>query len=176
MDILQWKISGEINVERSGAMGMMFKQSTWPNWCQTSIRVRNWVVVSNIFYFYPYLGKIPILTNIFQRGWNHQLGKSFSPNCNITSEVRFFAWEGALLCDPPYVRFCFHDCCPCFLMKPYFVYRIFCWSKMAASWLCQIWFVAFLFFQAQELMILCGLGFNRQPPNRNVLQLKPCNP
>ena len=31
------------------------------------------MVVSNIFYFYPYLGKIPILTNIFQRGWNHQL-------------------------------------------------------------------------------------------------------
>ena len=31
-----------------------------------------WVVVSNIFYFHPYLGKIPILTNIFQRGWNHQ--------------------------------------------------------------------------------------------------------
>ena len=28
---------------------------------------------SNIFYFHPYLGKIPILTNIFQRGWNHQL-------------------------------------------------------------------------------------------------------
>ena len=24
-------------------------------------------VVSNIFYFHPYLGKIPILTNIFQR-------------------------------------------------------------------------------------------------------------
>ncbi len=33
-----------------------------------------WVVVSNIFYFHPYLGKIPILTNIFQRGWfNRQL-------------------------------------------------------------------------------------------------------
>ena len=31
------------------------------------------VVVSNIFYFHPYLGKSPILTNIFQRGWNHQL-------------------------------------------------------------------------------------------------------
>ena len=30
------------------------------------------VVVSNIFYFHPYLGKIPILTNIFQMGWNHQ--------------------------------------------------------------------------------------------------------
>ena len=33
-----------------------------------------WVVVSNIFYFHPYLEKVPILTNIFQRGWNHQLG------------------------------------------------------------------------------------------------------
>ncbi len=33
-----------------------------------------WVVVSNIVYFHPYLGKIPILTNIFQLGWNHQLG------------------------------------------------------------------------------------------------------
>ena len=32
-----------------------------------------WVVVSNIFYFHPYLGKIPNLTNIFQMGWNHQL-------------------------------------------------------------------------------------------------------
>ena len=30
--------------------------------------IENWVVVSNIFYFHPYLGKIPILTNIFQRG------------------------------------------------------------------------------------------------------------
>ena len=37
---------------------------------------KNWVVVSNIFYFHPYLGKIPILTNFFQRGWfNHQLEK-----------------------------------------------------------------------------------------------------
>ena len=27
----------------------------------------------SFFYFHPYLGKIPILTNIFQRGWNHQL-------------------------------------------------------------------------------------------------------
>ena len=29
-------------------------------------------MVSNIFYFHPYLGKIPIFTNIFQMGWNHQ--------------------------------------------------------------------------------------------------------
>ena len=32
-----------------------------------------WAVVSNIFYFHLYLGKIPILTHIFQMGWNHQL-------------------------------------------------------------------------------------------------------
>ena len=30
------------------------------------------------FDFYPYLGMIPILTNIFQLGWNHQLGKKTS--------------------------------------------------------------------------------------------------
>ena len=29
---------------------------------------QNWVVVSNIFYFHPYLGKISILTNVFQMG------------------------------------------------------------------------------------------------------------
>ena len=33
-----------------------------------------WLVVSKIFYFHPYLGKIPSLANIFQGGWfNHQL-------------------------------------------------------------------------------------------------------
>ena len=31
-------------------------------------------VVLNIFYFHPYLGRWSNLTNIFQRGWNHQLG------------------------------------------------------------------------------------------------------
>ncbi len=30
------------------------------------------MVVSNIFYFHPYLGKWSNLTNIFQMGWNHQ--------------------------------------------------------------------------------------------------------
>ena len=29
-------------------------------------------MVSNIFYFHPYLGKISNLTNIFRMGWNHQ--------------------------------------------------------------------------------------------------------
>ena len=27
---------------------------------------------SNMFYFHPYLGKISMLTNIFQMGWSHQ--------------------------------------------------------------------------------------------------------
>ena len=38
-----------------------------------SVSQKDWVVVSNIFYFHPYLGKWSSLTNIFQRGWNHQL-------------------------------------------------------------------------------------------------------
>ena len=33
----------------------------------------DWVVVSNMFYFHPYLGKLSNLANIFQVGWNHQL-------------------------------------------------------------------------------------------------------
>ena len=33
-----------------------------------------WVVVWKIFYFHPYLGKMIHLTNIFQMGWNHQVG------------------------------------------------------------------------------------------------------
>ena len=41
------------------------------------IKVKNnKVVVSNIFCFHPYLGKWSNLTNIFQRGWNHQLDNS----------------------------------------------------------------------------------------------------
>ena len=42
---------------------------------------KNWVMVSNNFWnFHPYLGKIPILINIFQRGWfNHQVEKHPPP-------------------------------------------------------------------------------------------------
>ena len=40
-------------------------------WC-VLMCVLIWVVISNILYFPPYLGKIPNLTNIFQMGWNHQ--------------------------------------------------------------------------------------------------------
>ena len=35
------------------------------------------MVVSNILYFHPYLGKIPMLTIFLQMGWNHQLEDMF---------------------------------------------------------------------------------------------------
>ena len=34
-----------------------------------------WWQLKHFWNFHPYLGKIPMLTNIFQRGWNHQLEK-----------------------------------------------------------------------------------------------------
>ena len=52
----------------------------------------DWVVVLNIFYFHPNLGKIPILTNIFQMGWNHQLVEIAWVNVNFwhfTDRKRF---------------------------------------------------------------------------------------
>ena len=39
-----------------------------------------WIYISNMVYFHPHLGKIPILTDIFELGWNHQL-------------VMVFPWE-----------------------------------------------------------------------------------
>ena len=51
-------------------------------------------MVSNIFFYvHLYLGKIPILTNIFQMGWNHQLV--------IFMTVK--AWGIHLYMDPPRV-------------------------------------------------------------------------
>ena len=39
---------------------------------------------SKMFYFHPYLGKIPILTHIFQMGWNHQLGNIEEVVCSFS--------------------------------------------------------------------------------------------
>ena len=50
------------------------------------------VVVSNIFYFHPYLGKISHLTNIFQTGWNHQLD---SHSC-VGGIFSCFFWGGSV--------------------------------------------------------------------------------
>ena len=45
------------------------------HWLKPQLRELSWVVVSNILeIFTPKIGEDePILTNIFQRGWNHQL-------------------------------------------------------------------------------------------------------
>ena len=53
--------------------------------CIFTISMIYYVVVSNIFYFHPYLGQILILIDIFPMGWNHQpvlvesLGHIFTP-------------------------------------------------------------------------------------------------
>ena len=46
-------------------MELLFRMGLFRN-------IQNWLVVSNICYFQPYLGKISNLINIFQMGWNHQ--------------------------------------------------------------------------------------------------------
>ena len=45
-----------------------------------------YLVVSNIFYVHPYLGKWSNLTNIFQMGWNHQMAH------HLQGRVRFEYW------------------------------------------------------------------------------------
>ena len=48
----------------------------------------------NICYVHPYLGKIPILTSIFQLGWNHQLVFVLGDavNHHLVTVISF--WEG----------------------------------------------------------------------------------
>ena len=55
-----------------------------------------WVVATQIF-FNPYLGKISILTNIFQRGWNHQLVMVFITGRLYPSSQM----DGVLTAHPP---------------------------------------------------------------------------
>ena len=50
----------------------------------------DWVVVSNIFYFHPYVGKIHILTNIVQMGWNHELDDYWGES--EAGHVKFWGW------------------------------------------------------------------------------------
>ena len=45
------------------------------------------MVISNIFYFYPDLGKSSNLTNIFQMGRNHQLGYMIIPDDFFISTI-----------------------------------------------------------------------------------------
>ena len=53
------------------------------------------VVVSNIFDFHPYLGKISNLTNIFQMGWNHQ-PVSHLVRLHFLFRTTWWLWGGCL--------------------------------------------------------------------------------
>ena len=55
------------------AKGIYVKKNSWVYLQSGPPSSYKWLVVSNIFYFHPYLGKISNLTNMFQLGWNHQL-------------------------------------------------------------------------------------------------------
>ena len=59
-----------------------------------------WMVVSNIFYVHPYLGRIPILTNIFQVLWNHQLSNVW----NYLPKT-----PGPLFAEPPKLSYSYHS-------------------------------------------------------------------
>ena len=61
-----------------------------PNLKTPQISMKLWVVVSNIFYFHPNLGKIPILTNIFQVGWNHQPDEVGNPQTSKRTSSQTF--------------------------------------------------------------------------------------
>ena len=47
------------------------------------------MVVSNICYFHPYLGKWSNLTNIFQGGWNHQLVHLYNFDMNVLHQLKW---------------------------------------------------------------------------------------
>ena len=64
---LIWPVPKQ-TVSHGGPLNLQQKETCQP----ISVCFFFWVVVLNIFYLHPYLGKIPILTNIFQMGWNHQ--------------------------------------------------------------------------------------------------------
>ena len=69
---LQWGTRHLVGVGSMESIGGPKARNRWGK-LDSCTTIHNWVLVSNIFYFPPYLGKIPILINIFQRGWNHQL-------------------------------------------------------------------------------------------------------
>ena len=77
-------------------VGRLWLCSFWDD--EFSGAMLNWVVVSNIFYFHPYLGKISNLTNILQMGWNHQL-VNFQAK-SIPSISRF--WSPKVPCNFPW--------------------------------------------------------------------------
>ncbi len=91
---------------RALEMVSLFNVSMWTVWFNwpAFLKMYIWVVVSKIFYFHPYLGKILILTNIFQMGWNHQPDIVYLIFCTMLSYLedrldinqlhpRLFGWS-----------------------------------------------------------------------------------
>ena len=60
-----------------GVSWISVQQTVWPKTAGNGQDTTRWWF--HFFYFHPHLGKIPILTNIFQMGWNHHLDKD-KPN------------------------------------------------------------------------------------------------
>ena len=80
LGLQKFTLSVSGNLQPTGGERMPTSQSRWkgPFGTEASRAERRsaacgvtiiiWLVVSKIFYFHPYLGKIPNWTNIFQRG------------------------------------------------------------------------------------------------------------
>ena len=87
---LIWFTSGWGNswdfLPASPEAGSFFFVLFW--WVSRTYCVYDSGVVSNIFYFHPYLGKWSILTDIFQMGWNRQLDDHVVI-CNRVFHCRF---------------------------------------------------------------------------------------
>ena len=81
-------------------LGKPIEAVSWRRWQQGPFFSWSQSVYRNLgrgfkyVFFHPYLGKIPILTNIFQRGWNHQL-VAFHIRLLIISEKVWIACGGA---------------------------------------------------------------------------------
>ena len=57
-------------------------------------------MVSNLFYFHPYLGESTILTNIFQMAWNHQLETVFCCSIKFSPALRWLFFPSVLVGIP----------------------------------------------------------------------------
>ena len=53
------------------------------------------------------MGKIPILTHIFQMGWNHQLELGVAPSQDSSDHQDYYMFR---LGDPNRSTFIYHDC------------------------------------------------------------------
>ena len=82
-----WQQSAEMrggkkkHIESSGVRVIPKPDDAWFSCWEVKFLTRWWFhIFGYIWYFHPYLRKIPILTNIFQMGWfNHQPAYLYPP-------------------------------------------------------------------------------------------------